>query len=166
MLLSEPTPEMIAEWKAVFAEYKNRLRPNKRPSRLLIDYIAAKYPVTEEKGDVWREIVIDNILSNPHLAKKLPPQAEPAIRVFKVLDELAAKKLYLEQDEVYKGLPIVVGIESHTGFFYVEGSSALWDELLAFSGLDQDDLENFYLVAEYVNCVKRFGKLDDVVSGS
>ncbi|PKP63241.1 MAG: hypothetical protein CVT86_05735 [Alphaproteobacteria bacterium HGW-Alphaproteobacteria-8] len=34
----------------------------------------------------------------------------------------------------------------------------------AFRGLDAEDLENYYLVAEYVACLRRFGLLDDIIS--
>ena len=46
----------------------------------------------------------------------------------------------------------------------VEGSSQLWDELFAFRGLDDDDLTDFYLVAEYISCLKKFDTLDRVLA--
>ena len=39
----------------------------------------------------------------------------------------------------------------------------LWDELYAFQGLDETDIQNFYCVAEYVSCLKRFGLLDKII---
>ena len=39
----------------------------------------------------------------------------------------------------------------------------LWDELLAFQGLDEKDLTKFVIVAEYINALKRFEKLDSAV---
>ena len=39
----------------------------------------------------------------------------------------------------------------------MEGSGELYDELIAFRGLDDRDLENFYLVAEYVAAAQKFG---------
>ena len=38
----------------------------------------------------------------------------------------------------------------------VEGSSLLWDELYVFRGLDEQDLENYVCVAEYIACMRRF----------
>lgn len=35
----------------------------------------------------------------------------------------------------------------------------LYDELVAWRGLDEDDLNNYYLVAEYIECLERFGLL-------
>ena len=39
----------------------------------------------------------------------------------------------------------------------------LWDELLAFQGLDEKDLTKFVIAAEYINALKRFEKLDSAV---
>ncbi len=164
MLIIEPTPEMVEEWKAVYAEYKNRLYPNKRSSQSMIEYLQAKYPVVEEKDDRLVKIVSDNVLSNKHYSQKLSTPKNPTSIVFRVLNESTAKQLYLEQDQVFKGSPIIVGFELETGFFHIEGSSALWDELMAYRGLDEDDLENYYLVAEYINCIKKFNRLEEVLS--
>lgn len=45
-----------------------------------------------------------------------------------------------------------VGIDLVSGYFYVEGSEEIYDDLFAFRGLDERDLDNFFLVAEYVKC--------------
>ena len=74
MLMKEPTPEMVEEWKAVYAEYKNRLHPNNRSSQSMIKYLKANYPVVEEKDDRLVKIVTDNVLSNKHYSQKLPAQ--------------------------------------------------------------------------------------------
>ena len=54
-------------------------------------------------------------------------------------------------------------MEFETGCIFVEGSSVLADEITAFQGLDQDDLENYYLVANYIRCLKKRGLLETVV---
>ena len=40
----------------------------------------------------------------------------------------------------------------------------LWDELRAFQGVDEEDLENYVVVADYIGALERFGKLDSAVS--
>ena len=60
---------------------------------------------------------------------------------------------------------IFVGLDTVTGFFMVEGSSLLWDELYAFRGLDAQDLENYVCVAEYIACMQRFSLPMQSVSG-
>ncbi|MEN6609365.1 MAG: hypothetical protein ABFC24_00850 [Methanoregulaceae archaeon] len=78
----------------------------------------------------------------------------------------AGKHLYENQNDPFKGNNIIVGLELETAFFMVEGSSQLWDELFAFRGLDEEDLNNFYLVAEYVACLKNSGMLESVLAQS
>lgn len=45
---------------------------------------------------------------------------------------------------------VFVGIDETTGFFTVEGSKKLYDELFVVRGLDDKDLQNYIMVAEYV----------------
>ena len=67
-------------------------------------------------------------------------------------------RLYENKEEIFKDVEeIFVGIDLETGYFCVEGSGELYDELIAFRGLDDRDLENFYLVAEYVAAAQKFG---------
>lgn len=58
---------------------------------------------------------------------------------------------------------IFVGLDLASGFYMVEGSTMLWDELCAFQGLDERDLENFVRVGQYVQCLKRFGKTEGIL---
>ena len=59
--------------------------------------------------------------------------------------------------------PIMVGLEYETAFVMVEGSGDLADQLVAFAGLDQADLDNYYLVANYIACLEKYGLLAQVV---
>ena len=58
---------------------------------------------------------------------------------------------------------IFVGIDLSSGFYQVEGSTLLWDELCAFQGLDCQDLKNYVVVAQYISALKRIGKLDEAL---
>jgi len=42
MQMSEPTPQMIKEWKATFAQYKDKLRPNKKTAHQIMEYLRGK----------------------------------------------------------------------------------------------------------------------------
>jgi len=165
MLMQECTPEMIAGWKAVFNEYSQRLRPNRKGAGDIIEYLEGKYHLTELADEKLKQVVIDNVLLNEFHASKLPAGKTVAPRVFRVLNSGQAQLLYREQDDVFKGQDIILGIDMETGFFHVEGSSLLWDELFAFRGLDKDDLTNYYLVAEYIACLKKFNMLVKVLEG-
>lgn len=72
--------------------------------------------------------------------------------------------MYQKQDDIYKDVPIIIGIESETGFAFVEGSKELSDEITAFQGLDSDELTNYYLVANYVRCLQKYNRLNEVIN--
>jgi len=87
-------------------------------------------------------------MDNEYLNSKLPQDQKPQIVTF----------------NWDNGEDIVnIGIDLVTGFYYVDDDENLWDELCAFRGLDEEDLKNFYCVAEYVNCLKKFNRLDEVL---
>ncbi|MEN6339394.1 MAG: hypothetical protein ABFD03_04645 [Clostridiaceae bacterium] len=162
MLTQPATPELIESWKRTFAQYKDRLRPNRKSGTELKEYLAAKYPLREETSARAHRVVTGNILGNKPLANELPPGKQPEPYCAVILRQGAGNSLYAEQDEVFSGVEIFVGIDLVSGYFLVEGSSLLWDELFAFRGLNEKDLENYYLVAEYVACLKRFNLLGSV----
>ena len=72
--------------------------------------------------------------------------------------------IYEKQDKIFAGSKIIVGIEYETNFFLVEGSSFLYDELTAFHGLNEKELSNYFLVAQYISCLSKFGRLDSVIN--
>ncbi|EQE88463.1 hypothetical protein QMY_0540 [Clostridioides difficile F152] len=51
-------------------------------------------------------------------------------------------------------------MEFETGCVFVEGSDELNDEITAFKGLDKYDINNYYLVANYIRCLKKYKLID------
>ncbi len=151
MLMQEPTEDMIKEWKEIFNQYKDKIKPNKKESIEIIKYLKENYSVIELENTKLEKIVYDNIVLNEYSNQKLCGK-NPIIRLFEVTD----KKLYLKQDDVLKGVKIIVGIELNTSYIFVEGSSYLYDELVAFTGLDNKDITNYFLVAQYIKCKEKF----------
>lgn len=163
MLMQKPTPEMIEMWKEVWNDFKDKLRPNRKTGIEVVEYLKNKYSLEELHDDNAKQVVINNVLYNKPYADKLPVGAEPSAVTFIVVNEDNGKLLYENQDEIYKGNNIFVGVELETGFFCVEGSSHLCDELYAFRGLDKKDIQNYFCVAEYISCLKKFGLLESIV---
>ena len=163
MLTRKVTPELVNTWKETAKTFRPLLQPNKKTGHEILAYLTGKYPVRELTTDTLRDVVEDNILSNECHARKMPAGTIPEVRGFVIENTGTGKHLYETQDEIFRGRAIIGGVELHSGYFMVEGSSLLWDELCAFRGLDEDDLENFYMVAEYVGCLKRFDLLDSVL---
>ena len=151
MLMQEPTEEMIEEWQEIYNKSKDNLKPNKKDSLEIIKYLKANYTVVEIENTKLEKVVYDNIVLNEHSNQKLCGK-NPIIRLFEVTD----KSLYEKQDNIFKGIKIIVGIELHTSYIFVEGSSYLYDELMAFTGLDDKDITNYFLVAQYIKCKEKF----------
>ena len=156
MLTQEATPALIKQWKAVFNEHHDKLRPNRKSGQELLDYLRGRYPLCERHDTAALEVVSENVLNNEPLREKLKPGKAPAPIAFTLPREGSALSLYAQQDPLFWGIDIFVGIDLESGFFHVEGSSLLWDELYAFRGLDERDIENYYCVAEYIACLERF----------
>lgn len=153
MLMQEPTEELIKEWQDIYNKNKDSLKPDKKEGSEIIAFLKENYSVIEIEEDKFEKAVYDNIVLNDFSNQKLCGKS-PIIRLFEVTD----KKLYEKQDNIFKGIKIIVGIELNTSFIFVEGSSYLYDELVAFSGLDNKDLSNYFLTAQYIKCKEKFNK--------
>ena len=164
MLMTEPTPEMIDEWKEISEEYKGRLTPNRKGGQEIVDYLTSKYSLKDVYDHMMINALAGIVNCTEPYAEKLPDGRNPEPRIFQVENDGEGAVLFEKQDDVYKGTPILVGVDLASGFYSVEGSSMLWDELCAFQGLDEIDIDNYYCVAQYITCLKRFGLLEEALS--
>ena len=155
MLMQKPTEDIINEWKEIFIQYKDKIIPNKKEGLDIIKYLENHYSVTEIQDDEIESIVESNIKNNEFSSNKLKGN-NPIIRIFEINNNSQNNELYNKQDDVFKGIKIIVGIELKTSFIFVEGSSYLYDELTAYPGLDEDDIKNYFLVAQYIKCKEKF----------
>lgn len=166
MQMNPPTQNDIAAWKRVFAQYHGILRPNRISGAALYAYLSGCYPTIPREEERMRQIVVSNILSNNVFSRELEPGVSPDPVCCEIANTGAGETLYRQQDEIFSGCPILVGIDLVSGYFLVEGSSLLWDELYAQRGLNETDLDNEYAVAEYIACLKRFGRLEQMLENS
>ena len=164
MLTTPATPELTAQWKQTYEAYRGRLRPNRKSGGQVVAFLKQRYPLKELANETAKQVVVGNVLSNDALREQLPEGAQPAPACFLVARTGAGEDLYDRQDACFAGLDIFVGVDLASGWFCVEGSSLLWDELYTFRGLNEKDLANVYSVAEYIACLKRFGKLESVLA--
>ena len=155
MLMTEATPEMVEEWKKIWEENRHKLKPNAKTGAEIVAFLCSEYDLTELYDDNALAIVRDNVMHNDYHKEKLQDGESPLPRAFLVKNSGNGKKLYEKQDEIFKGIDIFVGIDCATGFYHVEGSSLLWDELCAYRGLDEKDIENCFCVAQYIGCSKK-----------
>lgn len=158
MLTHKAKKAEIAEWKKTFESYKGLLQPNRKSGGEIARYLCERYPVRPIFEEKALDVVRENVAENEHFRKKLSEGALPHPVTFFVERSATGGRLYEDKEEIFKDVEeIFVGIDLETGYFCVEGSGELYDELIAFRGLDDRDLENFYLVAEYVAAAQKFG---------
>ena len=165
MLRELATPEMVREWKRTWAQWRTRLSPNRKDGEQLLSYLRARYPLREQAGECYLRAVRDNVMENEFSRDKLSPGQSLRPLAFLVENAGTGRALYEKRDALDGVHPIFVGIDLSTGEFQVEGSAALWDELFAFRGLDAADLENPFLVAQYVAVTGNGGHAGDAAPG-
>lgn len=146
MLFANITKTSLNEWKNIWIENKDKLKPNRKSGKEIQAYLKEKYILEEIKDKKAKEVVSWNILNNECFSVKLPKGTKPDAVTYYVL---------LDSDKGQKQ-KIFIGIDLITGYYIVEGNQSLWDELYAFRGLDEDDIQNPYCVAEYLACIKKF----------
>lgn len=141
MLTSKPTPKMIQEWKNIYETYCSSLSTNRKSGEAVKEYFCAKYKPEVFNSSDFIDVVKDNIMMNESNREKLPNGMEPQIVSYAINDNT-----------------ILVGIDLVTGFYHVEGEdmeqvACIYDDLFAFRGLDKKDLQNYFLVAQYIQCL-------------
>ena len=153
MITTDVTAEMIEKWKDDYEKYRPLLKANRKTGKEVLEYLKEKYILEEITDSRAKSVIAKNVLDNEYYRRKLPVDGFPDPAAFIVKNEGNGKTLYDNQDEIFEGMTIFVGIDLSSGVYQAEGSSMLWDELLAFQGLDDDDLDNPYLVSEYASLI-------------
>ncbi len=170
MIINMPTDTMFKQWRHTFEKYKDRLYPNRISGTELLSYIKKQYVLTELYDENALNTVVDNVVMNETYKEKLPFNTLPVPKVFYLENSGNGVKFYRpenkDSNEIWGGniTRIFIGVDVITGFFTVEGSTMLYDELNAIRGLDEKDLQNYVVVAEYINALKKFNMLDKVVT--
>ena len=170
MITQRPTPEIRTEWTSILEQYKDLLRPNRKSGTELLEYLQSNYSVTEIADEEVLAVISENVSRNVFFAEKLPAGQRPLPKAFYLEDIGNGHKFYLPENKDPSDLwggeitRIFVGVDRSSGFYMVEGSTMLWDELCAFQGVDEKDLENDAVVADHISALQRFGKLDSVIA--
>lgn len=166
MITQRPTEEMLEAMKSIWIKYKDKLHPNRKSGMELLEYLLSNYSLTEIYDKNAINSITYNIIMNKFNSEKLPNGVKPVPRAFYLENSGNGERFYLAENEDpidlwgVKIKRIFVGIDISSGFYMVEGSTMLWDELCAFRGIDEKDLQNIVCVAEYIKSLKRFGLLE------
>lgn len=162
MIMSEPTKEQYDAWLAIWQECSPRLKVNRRGGQEVARFLQKKYKVKEIRDTRAAAALEANILNNNWMRDKLQGGMAPDVHVFRVPDEGPGAELYENQDEVFRfhgeASDIIIMVDYTSGCYQVEGSSALWDDICCYQGLDSDDLMNFVVTGQYVECMRKAGK--------
>lgn len=143
MLTTRPTAEMIKDWQKTFEENHNALFPNRKTGKEVDEHFKSRYEYEELDSPKQKEIIEYNIMHSNHNKAKLPEGVLPQVAIYRLRDS-----------------DIIIGIDKITGFFQIEGEDTekvaeIYDELFAFRGLDGMDIENYFLVAQYIECTNK-----------
>lgn len=110
MLMQGATTEMVETWKEIWNEYKGKLLPNRKSGKEVAEYLKNKYLLEELHDDNAKQVVINNVLYNKPYADKLPMGEELSAVTFIVENKDNGKFLYENQDEVFNGGNVFVGV--------------------------------------------------------
>ncbi len=163
--------EKLKEVEDLFIKYSPILRPNRKTVAEIIEYIKAKYPVEEDNSPRAKRAVEINVLNNFSKDKEIK-ETPLKITVLNIKNEGAAKVLYDFQEQehlefiekmkhvranfegyLFKNSPIHIGVEENSDYMFINGSGLLADEITIFRGLDEEELKDKYLVANYVKAI-------------
>ena len=112
-------------------------RIHEHPTHVLDAFIISHFSCRHYLENAeFQEIVARNITENEFSRSKLPKGKLPNI-------------------QSYQTGNVLVGIDVSTGEFHVESETAedfmpIFNDLFVYRGLDEEDLKNYFLVAEYV----------------
>ncbi len=169
--------KMVDSWNRIHKELRPKLNPNKRTAAEVLDYAKKKYPLTPFFDPKAIRVAELNAMGRIDLREQ--QDYKPDIAVFLVenegngailyerqyhdlkewMDEIRSWELEsdppvdknypeLEKEDEWKSL-ILISFDFSGNQVFVEGSQSLMNELFAYHGLDEEELENPYLVYWY-----------------
>ncbi len=168
--------EKIKEVDEVFDRYAPILKPNRKLVSEIISYIKGKYPTEEGDHNRIRDIVIENVLAN---FDQVNESSELEVVVINIKNEGTAELLYKNQElehkavvskmksafkdyeeHPFKYMQISIWAEIKTDYLSFHGSQLLADEITICRGLDDIELKNRFLVANYVKTMQRYNLIE------
>ncbi len=156
MIFGPASKEKVCEWRKIHAQFKGVLRPNRKSGKEVLEYLQNKYLLDEINEEKAFNAVYETVLKNDFHKQKLAADSQPEPKTFILKNEGAGKFIYNNQEYIWEGCPIFIGIDLSSGYVHIEGSCLLYDEIYAYQGIDAFDIENCVRVADYIDCIKRF----------
>lgn len=156
MIFGPASKEKVLEWQEIHKQFKDKLTPNRKSGKEVLEYLQNKYFLDEFNEERAFRAVYETVMKNEFQKQKLPQNLQPEPKTFILKNEGNGKTIYDNQEDIWENSQIFIGIDLSSGYVQIEGSCLLYDEIYAFQGLDEFDIENCVRVAEYIDCVKKF----------
>ncbi len=156
MIFGPASREKLREWREIHKQYKGKLTPNRKSGKEVLEYLLNKYLLDEFNEEKGARAVSETVLNNEFQKQKLPQNSQPEPKTYILRNEGNGKFIYDNQEDIWEGCPIFIGIDLSSGYVQIEGSCLLYDEIYAFQGIDKYDIENCVRVADYMDCLKKF----------
>lgn len=161
MVTREAPGAQLRTWKDAWLAYKDRITPNRKTGAQIVRYLQDKYVLEETFEHEACAVVEENVVRNEYNAEKLPPGESRGRALFFVKKHGRGRRALPAGGPRRTRAGIQTGFLSawtrRPGYFYVEGSQELWDELFVYRGLDALDLRNFALTGQFVDLCRRRG---------
>lgn len=112
------------------------MHANRKTGSEIDSYFRNKYSYQIFDNPEFKKVVELNIMENEYSRSKLPDKMNPTIHSYCVGN-------------------VLIGIDSVSGEFHVEcedikKAAPIYDDLFVYRELDENDLKNYFLVAQYV----------------
>ncbi len=164
-MITQPlSEEKLEDFTQLYNQYKHTLQANRKSGEQLLAYLKKHYDVIEATDQAFVEMVAFNIMHNEYSREKVDPNKALNIKKLVLKNEGRNTSLFKEEEALLWGKNkncIEVGIDTNSAYYCVSGSTALWDELCAYQGLDVYDLQNVVCVGQYLQCLQQFPQVDD-----
>lgn len=135
MMKDIPEDRLKEQWAALYTDYRKTLSANRKSGKELEEYFLCKYEAEEYNDEAFVTECKRSIKFNLNFRKKLPEGKEPEIHAYKV-------------ENVLVGIDIIGG-NIHIYSEDIGKMLSVYDDLFVYRGLDAEDLENPFTVAEY-----------------
>lgn len=165
MITGQPDEKTLSEWKELWMRYKDGLHPNRKSGRELLTYLQSNYALRERFDPTALDAVSWSVMSNEYLAEKLPAGRQPIPRSFLLKTRGRGENSILRKIRIARscGAPPVRkfwwGWTWPAGIIWCKGVPCFGTSFGAFQGLDERDLQNYVITAQYIRALERVGKL-------
>lgn len=170
--------DVVEQWQRIYEIYRPHLHPNRKSPAQVLEFLQEYYTLRPVQSAYAIEYFRDIAMRDEYLLLQDKKEEDLQVEVFQIEEEGAGQVLYHMQEEEHRQQmeiltqmkqgfvsydfspqPVVVGVEHLSGFIMAEGSHLLYDRIIMERGLSEAELENIYLVVDYVETMVKHGKM-------